>query len=262
MNEIIMDAFRLRGNERVIFQHVVQTGGGPASEVARRCSIPRNTARGVLDKLVNLGLFAKTTHGITQVYTAETCENILRSIEQAERSTLQELTERREAVKQFGELLWSKSSSVRPKISLHEGYRGLERVYEDTLTAQDGLRSWASFDVNRETLPRYFRNYYRRRSERKIRMRSIHPDSLLARAHMKNNRKELRQGILVPKNRFDLTPEIQVYNNKVSIVSWREKVAILIESEEISRAMAAIFELSWRGARKTKMQKTKRKRKP
>lgn len=255
MVETILDAFRLRGSERSVFQHLLQSGGGSASEIARRCAIPRNTTRGILDKLVSLGLLAKTTHGITQVYAIESEENILRSIDQTERNTLLELAERREAMRALDKLSWRQNSLVRPKITLHEGYRGLERVYEDTLNAKDGLRSWASFDVNRETLPRYFRSYYRRRAEQGIKMRSIHPDSPLARAYMKRNRKELRQAILLPPKSFSLTPEIQVYNNKVSIVSWREKIAVLIESEEISQAMRAIFDLSWSGAVKKKKNK-------
>lgn len=245
----LMDAFRLRGNERTVLQHVVQLHGGPASEIARLSGIPRNTTRGILDKLVGIGLLAKGSRGISQVYSLETLENITRSIEQSKQAVVQELDERCEAVKSLGEVLWSKPSKTKPRITLHEGYSGLERVYEDTLTAKDGLRSWASFDVNQETLPRYFRNYYRRRAERKIPMRSIHPDSALAREHMKQNRKVLRTGVLVPKAKFDWNPEIQVYNNKVSIVSWRERVAVLIESEEIAQAVGAMFELSWIGAK-------------
>ncbi|MCB0340093.1 MAG: hypothetical protein KDD53_10840, partial [Bdellovibrionales bacterium] len=124
-----------------------------------------------------------------------------------------------------------------------------QKVYEDTLTAKSGLRAWASFDANQEALPRYFPNYYKRRVKRKIPMKSIHPDTPLAREDTVENKRFLRKSVLVPKKKFDIIPEIQIYDNKVNIVSWRDKLGIIIESQEIANALTAIFELCYGSAR-------------
>lgn len=57
---------------------------------------------------------------------------------------------------------------------------------------------------------------------------------------------ELRQSILLSSNVFNLTPEIQVYDNKVNIISWGDKLGIIIESEELLNALKAILDLSYR----------------
>lgn len=83
-------------------------------------------------------------------------------------------------------------------------------------------------------------------------MQSIHPDTPAARQAQKRDKQELRKSILVPKEKFNIQPEIQVYNNKVNITSWKEKLGIIIESEEIAQAMKMIFDLSYEGAKNTK----------
>ena len=44
--------------------------------------------------------------------------------------------------------------------------------------------------------------------------------------------------------------EINVYDNKVMIASWREKLGVVIESAEIADAMKKIFELAWAEAKR------------
>jgi hypothetical protein len=48
---------------------------------------------------------------------------------------------------------------------------------------------------------------------------------------------ELRETALVPADKFNFSPEINIYDNKVMIASWREKLGIIIESSEIADAM-------------------------
>ena len=42
---------------------------------------------------------------------------------------------------------------------------------------------------------------------------------------------------------------MQIYNNKVNIASWKEKLGIIIESEEIADAMRTFFDLSFEKAK-------------
>jgi sugar-specific transcriptional regulator TrmB len=245
----VMDAFHLIQNERVVFEQLSYIGSTTASDLARRSELPRNTTRGLLDKLSSLGLVSKSTSGITQTYTLETSENIIKALDLKKNALIDELEEQKKAVSALDELAWKSKLGSKPKITLHEGYKGLERVYEDSLTAKTGIISWASFDANRDAMPRYFSKYYERRANKKIAIRSIHPATQLAKNHLPLNKKQLRTALLVPEDKFRITPEIQVYNDKVSIVSWKEKIAVLLESEEIANALRSIFELSWQGAK-------------
>jgi len=158
-----------------------------------------------------------------------------------------------EMLEQYGDELsahqWAKS---RPKITFYEGISGLEKVYEDTLTAKEGLRSWASCDDMIETMPEYFETYFKRRAKKGIHIRSIHPDTPVARSITKRDKEEMRDSRLVPADKFYWTPEIQIYNNKINIASWKEKLGIIIESEEIAEALGTIFEMCFENASKNK----------
>ena len=41
------------------------------------------------------------------------------------------------------------------------------------------------------------------------------------------------------------SPEINIYNNKILITSWKEKMAILIESKELADLQRLTFNLLW-----------------
>ena len=63
--------------------------------------------------------------------------------------------------------------------------------------------------------------------------------------HLENNQ-ALRQLKLIDEKDFPLSNETNIYKNKVAIASYgREMFGMLIESEEISRAQKAIFNLLW-----------------
>jgi hypothetical protein len=75
------------------------------------------------------------------------------------------------------------------------------------------------------------------------------PKTPIAEERMLFNKEEKREVTFVPADKYYFSPEIDIYDNKVMIASWREKLGIIIESHEIADAMKKIFELAWIGAR-------------
>lgn len=74
---------------------------------------------------------------------------------------------------------------------------------------------------------------------------------------MPHNKEEMRTAFLIPEEKFRFSPEINIYDNKVMIASWREKLGIIIESAEIADAMKKIYELSWQEAKRLDQKKVK-----
>lgn len=250
MLSTLLRAFHLNDKEIIVFQKVLDLGSQPASSIARMCEFPRNTVRGILDNLVRRGLLVRTSRAHTQYYAVEQKENIKRLLIHQRESNDAEINRQLTLLEQYGDELQGRHTArSRPKVTFYEGVKGLEYVYEDTLTSKHGLRSWGSFDANQQSLPAYFDTYYKRRAKKGIPMKSIHPDTPLSRSHQKNDAQELRQSALVPKEILNFTPELQVYENKVNIVSWKEKIGIIIESKEIADAMRVIFDLSFEAAK-------------
>ena len=92
-------------------------------------------------------------------------------------------------------------------------------------------------------------NYLARRIAGGITQRALAEDSPEAREHLCNDTKELRQTILLPKDKFPFSNEINIFGNKLFIASYRDLLAVIIESEEIVRTQRTIFELAWLGAK-------------
>ena len=61
---------------------------------------------------------------------------------------------------------------------------------------------------------------------------------------------EKREIAFVPPDKYYFSPEINIYDNKVMIASWKEKLGVIIESVEIADAMKKIYELAWAEAKR------------
>lgn len=250
MIENVLQNIGLNEKEIKVYLSNLELGSQPASVIARRVKIPRNTTRFILDKLVEKGVIEKSKRANTQLYSPEEPKNLINLLESQRVDMNAEIDDK---IGQLNEVMAELESryrpeSTKPKVTFYEGDDGLKKVYEDTLKSSETIRSLASFEGMHGALPDYFKNYYKRRVANKIDIRSIHPDTPLAREKTKNDKKEMRDSRLVPPKDYHFTPEIQFYDNKVIITSWKEKLGILIESHEIYEALSALFELAWKEA--------------
>ena len=96
---------------------------------------------------------------------------------------------------------------------------------------------------------RNFPEYYKRRAKKGISIRAIVPKTALADEQHRHDVEEKREIAFIPPEKYYFSPEINIYDNKVMIASWREKLGIIIESQEIADAMKKTYELAWIGAK-------------
>ena len=248
----LLKAFNLNPKEMKILEKVRDLGTQPASNIARVMDMPRNTVRFILDSLVQKGLLVKTNRGNTQYYAVDAVKNITRRLKVQKVRNAEKFDQQIQLLEKFESELNPayKHAANRPKITFYEGGDGLERVYEHTLSAKEPIKSWASFEGMHEALPEYFDTYYARRSKKKIKICSIHPDTEFARERQKRDEKEWRESALIPEDKFHWIPEIQVYDDFINIASWHEKLGIIIESPEIAQAMKTIFDMAFETAKK------------
>jgi sugar-specific transcriptional regulator TrmB len=235
-----------------IYLMALELGSSPASSIARRVGIPRNTTRFILDGLVKQGLVNKSKRANTQYYTPEEPKNLTKILEMRRNKVNAEIDKQVDDLNGVMAELESKfrPESTKPKITFYEGEDGLVKVYEDTLTSSEDIKSFASFDGMHGALPEYFKDYYKRRAENNIMIHSIHPDTPLAKEKTMNDKEEWRESCLIPNEKYNFNPEIQFYDNKTVITSWKEKLGIIIESQEIYQTMCVAFDLAWEGAKK------------
>ncbi len=244
-SEAVLEKAGFSDKETAIYLALLKLGHGTVSEITRAANVGRTYGYPILDALAAKGLITISGKRPKQEYFAESPRKLFTLMEKNVESQKQMLGEVKELLP---ELIVLHNAEDRPKVRFYEGIEGLKEVYEDTLTAKEGVvRGFLAYEELVKALPNYFPDYFKRRAGKTIKGRAIATDTAEARTRVRHNREENREITLVPKEYY-FYPEIDVYDNKVMIASWREKLGITIESDEIADAMKKIFELAWIGA--------------
>lgn len=245
MDQIIQQ-LGLPQKESAVYLALLELGMSTVSSIAARAGLNRTTTYDILESLQTKGLVTAVGESKKKTYTAEHPSTLagyyLRRSRQFERFAEDVEKLLPELVALYNE------KGKRPRTRFYEGARGIETVYEDTLTAHEPIRAYASVRDMHAALPDYFPAYYERRSKKGITIRAILPATPEAIERARHDKQEARESILVPADQFDFSPEINIYDDKVAIMSLGEEFGVIIESKEIATAQKKIFELAWLGA--------------
>jgi HTH-type transcriptional regulator, sugar sensing transcriptional regulator len=236
----------LSENEASAYLALLGLGRGSVSQISRRAGFNRTTGYDVLDRLVAKRLVSISGKEPKQEYLAESPDRIENFILNELERRQQELENARKVIPVLKSM---RTVAGRPQIRFYEGTEGLKQVYEDTLTSSETIRGYASVDDMHNGLIGYFPEYYKRRAQKGISIQAILTDTPEGRERAKYDHEELRQSMFVSVERYGFHPEINIYDNKIMIASWREKLGIIIESGEIADAMKKIYELAWIAAK-------------
>jgi sugar-specific transcriptional regulator TrmB len=229
----------LNETEAKIYLAALELGQTSVSRIARKAAIKRTTVYLSMENLMQKGLMsALKVSGKTEYY-AEDPRNLERIME-----------ERKNRVAKLIPQLLTFTNLVdkKPAFRYFEGEEGIKEVFENALSYPDSeICMMYSESYIYDFDEKYFSEYYvPKRVGKKISTRTIIPDNAEMRELIKNNLESLRQTKFVSPNLFKLKIEIMLYGkNKMSIVSFKEKFAVIIESPHIYQSFKSIFETMW-----------------
>lgn len=233
--------------ETSVYLALLELGKRTVSPIARSANINRTTAYDILETLAGKGLVSISGKEPVQEYLAESPDKIIKLLEDQLTKDQNNIQEAQSLVPQLKSI---HNVTDRPQVRFYEGKEGLEQVYEDTLTSQETIRAYANVNEMHTALPDYFPKYYKKRTNKGIHIRAIIPSNKAGTERVAKDKEEARESALIPPDEFYFTPEINIYDNKVMIASWKEKLGIIIESQEIADAMKKIFQLAWAEAKR------------
>ena len=240
-------AIGLSKNKAKIYLALLELGKGTVSEITRKANLNRTTGYDVLDGLVAKGLASVSGKEPKQEYIAESPDKIEILLKREISATEGHLKEIKNILPELKSL---HNVAGRPKVRFYEGKQGLIEVYEDTLTSHETILAYATVDDMHRALPNYFPEYYKRRADKGITIKAIIPKTEMGKERASHDKEEMRETALIPPDKYYFSPEINIYDDKVMIASWREKLGIIIESAEIADAMKKIHELAWAEAKR------------
>jgi hypothetical protein len=152
----------------------------------------------------------------------------------------------------------------KPLIRFFEGDEGIKNVYRNTISHhyEEMLtffsKSFADFDEA------FFWDVFTpKRIENKIWARAIVPNHDIIKELVLHDEQHQRDTKIVSDDLFGIDIEINIYdNNKIAIVSFEEKFALIIESQKIHNSLKSIFNLLWKLLPENEANKMKLKNTP
>lgn len=241
----LLIGFGLKGQEAKVYLACLKLGQAGASEIAKETGIQRTFVYDVIEDLKKRGLVSAVDASGKKQFRAISIESL--------RFLLEEKFDRFRAF--IPELKSLEKGINRPNVRFFEGIGGIKTVLKDTLDQQEGSEILCYSNAEGfYTKEREFERWYvGERIKRKINMRFIAPDNEETMWYVKQDKKHRRKTRVVPANLFSFAAEVDVYSNKVAIISLgKEMAAMIIESEDVAKTQAMIFELAWRGAKTMK----------
>ena len=117
----------------------------------------------------------------------------------------------------------------------------------DTLKYSGGFSAFGSEDIVKIVGQEWMNAFIKRRVNKGINVRAILPKTSYTREMLsENDQQELRSTKLLDQKKYPFSIEIDIYgHSKISLISAKETLAVIIESSEIYNTLKLIFEALW-----------------
>ena len=220
-----------------IYLACLELGEASIKDIAKKSGIKRTTIYDFIDEMVNEGYIKTTSRGVKIKYVAVKPEELRILIKKKEALLAQILPDLKSL---------SNVGRRRPKMIFYEGAEGLRATYEDTLKYGDKMMyGWASEDILGVLGIDWAMDYIERRVKTGMATQVIMPHTKTMESFYNLDKQHLRESKMVDKQKYPMKIEINIYGSRVAIMSARDKIGLIIESEPIASTMKTIFKLCW-----------------
>ncbi|MFH1564358.1 MAG: helix-turn-helix domain-containing protein [bacterium] len=246
---ISLQNFGLSDKEAKVYQTLLELGPQTVISVTKQAGVNRTTGYFVLESLQQKGLVGLTQKRKRVLYSANDPEIISHYVAKQTKEWQERLSQINKIIPEL-RAIYQKPTS-KPTVRYYEGIDGLKNIYEDSLLCKEKhIRSYTSTEKLKDIMGDYAEQYFIRRAQNNIFIRSIATAEPYGFHLKKVQKKFLREVRLMPREKYAITPEIYIYDNKVSYIDLAEKFGVVTESDEIAKAEKKIYELAWEAAKK------------
>lgn len=237
----------LSDKEVKLYLTSLRYGSQPASVLAKHAKINRSTVYDIFEGLIQKGLATKVTKGPTTFFQISDPQRLADYLERDRHEFNRKIERQKKEVENILPALLSieNPASTKPKVQFFEGEKGMREAYEQTLKSTEPIRAYANVEDMHRGLTGFFPDYYERRTKEGIHIRCIAPDNKAGKERHQQDKKEIRQMKLIPASEYSFSPETNIYDDKVLIASWKEKMAVMIQSQEIADFHKMMYDLLW-----------------
>ncbi len=225
--------------ESIAYISILELGEATMGQLVKKSQLKRTTLYDIIDMLKSRRLVSVTKKGKKTLYIPENPHRLLDSLDE-QRSSLEKL---------MPELLSITNNIVnKPKVRYFEGVDGVKEVYRDVLRyPNQKIQTWVPENIIDELDKSFFEDFYTpMRLKHKIWAEVIASDLPMIRHYQQYDNASLRKMKLVDPKRFPFSVEICLYGrNHIGVMSYKDQMGLIIESESITRTLKSVFELQW-----------------
>lgn len=237
----ILEMNGLTSKEAAVYLSLLELQQATPSTIARRSNIKRPTAYVILDTLKKKGLVSYVKKNKLLYYRITNPHSLVEEQQNRYQQLEKALPELILLHGRFG---------ITPTMTIYEGKEGIIQIMEDTLKTSTELLCWADATLAVETLLLdYYPKYIETKVKRKVSLRGILSYDKRALLMKRNGQKEFREVYLIPKQKFPFKNEINIYDNKIAIISYADKIGIIIENQNIADTQRSIFNFAFEYAK-------------
>lgn len=241
MLEQVLEQAGMTKKQAKIYLSALTLGETTIKEIAQRSGIQRTTIYDVIQEMIDAGYIKLTKHGAKRKFLAATPEElqfIIKRRASAIGGVLEDLIQ------------MSNVEKTKPKVWFFEGIEGLKNAFNDTLKYPiSEMYQWGSRDLLDVLGEEWSTKYMLRRANEKIFAKTLSPDLPDVRRYKKMDEKHYREIRLVDPEEFLFEIELDVYGNRLAMISVKDQMAVVIESKPIANTLKAIHKMCWEAAR-------------
>jgi sugar-specific transcriptional regulator TrmB len=232
--------FGLNRHQAETYLALLELGQSGVIPLAKKTGIKRTTLYDILVELEKKQLAAQTKKGTKRLFIALEPGNLGKILEE-KRERLESLMPALKAL--------VNTTGTKPVIRYYEGLEGIKEVYRDTLSYSGELLAFVAENIFDKLGKDFADEYKTKRKKSDIRVRILVPETPELKKELATAKEDLRTYRFVPKEKYPFTMELNLYANKLALMSFREELGVIIESNEISQNLRYLFELAWTGAK-------------
>lgn len=241
--EILFENLGLSQKEAHVYRVLLDLGTAKASTVVSRSGLKRGITYATLYNLEKIGLISSFKKDGKTYFQAANPQKLLDIVDKYEKKIKQV----REGLAVALPKLVSqyKLAIGKPTIRYFEGEEGIRTVFADIYAPKEGI-VWGCVDLEKAdtVFPQHIQNeLIPLRVKNKVVAHSFIADSSVAREVAKKDKKQFRWSIILDKEKYPLPAEIDVYEDKIAMLSFDkgEFIGLLIENKDFARSLRSIF---------------------
>ena len=230
----------LSEKEALVYIATLELGSGSILDISKKSNVKRSTVYDVIEELQKQGLISKIIKQKKIHFIAAAPDKIIELAEEI-RSNTEKIIPELEAIHNL--------TKKKPTIQYFEGNKGLINVYNDILKGGGEISAFVSSKIlDDEELSDYIlNNFTPKRIKNKIPVKSIAPDTdWMVNEYKEKEDQFLRKIKLIDKDQYPFATEIIIYGkDKVGMISFENKIGVIIKSKDVQSTWKNIFDLTW-----------------